>query len=350
MTRTILTALLVVQVGLAAGTAGAGQAWANAWTPPRTADGQPDLEGVWADISLTPLERPKAFAGRPLLTDDEVRQLQERAERYYGNSSNDFIAGDNLFLTLLLNPETARNPNATGNASIMVRRQVDNRTSLITNPADGRIPPLTPDGVRRLAAGQAAGLALPWQPGAEPVTTSRRLARGPQDLSNALRCITWGVPKIAGNTNYTSHYQIVQAPGYVVLVSEVNHESRVIRLDARRQLPQALTQWNGDSRGHWEGNTLVVETQNFSAKSYFMGAADRLHLIERLTRTGADTIDYEITLSDPSTWTKPWTALIRLTRTSDRIYESACHEGNYVVIEGILGAARADESVAGERR
>ena len=317
-----------------------------AFTPPRTADGQPNLEGVWADTRMTPLERPKALAGRPLLTDEEVARLEQRAARSFSSAANDFIPGDNLYLTLLADPEIARNPNATGNALGMVRRQVDNRTSLITDPADGRLPPLTPEGSRRQAAGQTANLVIPWQPGVEPVATLRRLPDSPQDLSNALRCITWGVPKIAGNANYLSHYQIVQSPGYVVLMSEVNHEARIIPLDGRPHLAQRLPQWNGDSRGRWEGNTLVVETSNFSSRSYFMGAADGLHLIERFTRVAAEAIDYQITVSDPTTWTKPWTALVRLARTEDRIYESACHEGNHIVMDGILGAARADADAA----
>jgi hypothetical protein len=320
------------------------------WIPARTADGQPDLQGVWSDTSVTPLERPKALEGRQFLTDDEVKQLKERGDRLVNDSSNDFVAGDNLFLTLLTNVETLHNPNATGSALWMVKREFDNRTSLITDPPDGRIPALTPEGLRRQAAAQAATLAIPWQAGrdsaAEPrqdqPEANRRIPNGPEDLTNLLRCITWGVPKIAGNTNYLSHYQILQGPGYVVLLSEVNHEARMIPLDGRRHLPQGLRQWNGDSRGRWEGSTLVVETTNFSPKSYFMGSAENLHLIERLTRIGPDTINYEVTVTDPTTWTRPWMAVIRLKRTEDRIYESACHEGNDYVIEGILGGARAD--------
>jgi hypothetical protein len=323
---------------------------AKSWTPSRTPDGQPDLEGVWADTRMTPLERPKALAGREFLTGEEVARLRQRAARYFGSASNDFIAGDNLFLMLLADFEIARNPNATGNALGMIAREIDNRTSLITDPPDGRLPPLTPAGLRRQAALQASNLVIPFQPGVDLAPTERRLPASPEDLSNTLRCITWGVPKIAGNANYLSHYQIVQAPGYVVLLSEVNHEARIIPLDERAPLPSRLVQWNGDSRGRWEGTTLVVETTNFSPRSNFRGAADGLHLIERFTRTAADSLDYQITVSDPTTWTEPWTALVRLRRTDDRLYESACHEGNYVVIEGILGAARADEDAARQAR
>lgn len=344
--RATVTAVLVATAGQSLVSAQSVRATqsglaATSWTAPRTPDGQPDLEGVWADLSMTPLERPKALAGRTSLTEEEVARLKERAERFYSDATNDFIPGDNLFLTLLADLPFGRNPNATGNATGLVRRHIENRTSLITDPADGRLPAVTDEGRRRQAAGQAATLGIAWQPGVEPVSTERRIPTGPEQMSNWLRCITWGVPKIAGNFNYLSHYQIVQGPGYVVLLSEVNHEARIIPIDARPHLPQTIAQWNGDSRGTWEGHTLVVETRNFSSRSYFMGAADGLRLTERFTRISPDTINYEITVSDPATWTRPWTALVRLTRTNERIYESGCHEGNYTVIEGILGA-RAD--------
>jgi len=129
----------------------------------------------------------------------------------------------------------------------------------------------------------------------------------------------------------------------VVLLSEVNHEARVIPIDARPHLAESLRQWNGDSRGHWDGNTLVVETTNFSPKSFFMGSADRLHLVERFTRTGPRTLDYQLTIDDPTTWTKPWTALVRLKASDEPMIEFACHEGNHYVVRGILGGARAEE-------
>jgi hypothetical protein len=321
---------------------------AQTWTPALTPDGQPDLQGVWSDTSATPLERPKALEGRALLTDTEVARLQARADRLFKNGSNDFVTGDNLFLAALADLETVQSPNATGSALNMVQREFDNRTSLITDPPDGRIPPVTPEGQRRQAANQAATLAIPWQPGQNPSAALRRLPAGPEDLSNLLRCISWGVPKIAGNFNYGSHYQILQGPGYVVLLSEVNHEARIIPLNGRPHLPQTIRQVYGDPRGRWEGNTLVVDTTNFSPKSYFMGSAEHLHLIERFTRISADTINYEIAVDDPTTWTKPWRAMIRLRRTEDSLYESACHEGNHHVIRGILAAARSEEKSAAE--
>ncbi len=324
------------------------------WTAILTADDQPDLQGVWSDTSATPLERPKALEGKAFLTDEEVARLKERAGRLFNNGNNDFVAGDNLFLALVTDLETLQNPNATGGASEMVKRELDNRTSLITDPPDGRIPPLTPAGLQRQAAAQAATLAIPWRPDLDPaaqqlaMATKRRLPSGPEDLSNVIRCLSWGVPKIAGNANYTSHYQILQSPGYVVLLSEVNPEARIIPLDRRLHLRHGLRQWHGDSLGRWEGSTLVVETTNFSPKSYFMGSAEDLHLIERFTRISPDTISYEVTVSDSTTWTKPWTAVIYLRQTQDSIYEFACHEGNYEVMHGILAGARAEEKAAEE--
>jgi hypothetical protein len=318
---------------------------AQVWTPPRTVDGQPDLQGVWTDTSITPLERPRVLGDRKLLTDAEVAQLKERAARLFSNPASDFIPGDNLFLALWANADAVENPNATGNVFNMVPREFDNRTSLITDPPDGRLPPVTPEGRRRQLEGLATNVTTPWQFGAASSTAARpaRPLNGPEDLSNVLRCISWGVPKIAGNINYTGYHQIVQGPGYVVFLSEVNHEARVIPLDGRPHLPSRLRQWNGDSRGRWEGNTLVVETTNFSPKSFFMGSADGLHLVERFTRTSPSTIDYELTLSDATTWAKPWTALIRLKSTDERLQEFACHEGNHHVVRGILGGARAEE-------
>jgi hypothetical protein len=282
------------------------------------------------------LERPKELEGKPFLTDEEVAELKKRAARLFDvNGNADFAGGDNYFLGLLANPQQYKNPNATGNIDTMVEREIENRTSLIVNPSDGKIPPMTPAGQERLAR-----FPVPNSIGPHPPA-------GPEEVSNALRCITYGVPRL-GTANINGagplgYYQILQAPGYVVLLMEQIHETRIIPLDGRPHLPQDLRQWSGDSRGRWEGSTLAVDTTNFSPQSNFMGAAENLHVVERFTRAGADAINYEITLSDPTTWTKPWTAVIHLKRTHETIYEYACHEGNRLTMEGILGAARADE-------
>jgi hypothetical protein len=326
------------------------------WTPPLTPDGQPDLQGVWLSNSATPLERPKALEGKQFLTDDEVTELKKRADRLFSGNT-DAAGGDNVFLAALANLENFESPNATEAQS--VEREFDNRTSLIVNPSDGRLPPLTPEGQRRLAAAAATSFTVPFQPGVDPETqqkqaaaaeAGRRLPEGPEDVSNDRRCITFGVPRLGGNygAGVFGYYQFLQAPGYVVLTSEFIHEARVIPLDGRRHLPRGLRQWNGDSRGRWEGNTLVVDTSNFSPQSHFMGSAENLHLVERLTRVAPDTINYEITLDDLTTWTKPWTAVVRLKQTQNQLYEVACHEGNLFTMEGILAGARAEEKAARE--
>jgi len=304
------------------------------WTPPLTSDGQPDLQGVWLDNSATPLERPKALEGRQFLTDAEVAVLKQRADRIFKGGNSDAAAGDGVFLAALSNPERYTNPNATG-LSEFTDRVFDNRTSLVVDPPDGKIPPLTPAAQQRrsaVAGASAAGLRQP---------------ASPEDLNNALRCITGGVPKLGGRygAGDFGYYQIVEAPGYVVLFTEVIHEARIIPLDGRPHLPQSVRLWEGDSRGRWDGNALVVDTTNFSPKNNFMGSAENLHLVERFTRVAPDEIDYEITIDDPTTWTKPWTAMIRLRQTRDKIYEFACHEGNRPM-EGILGGARAEEKAA----
>jgi len=162
-----------------------------------------------------------------------------------------------------------------------------------------------------------------------------------------MRCITYGMPRI-GRQNINAagplgYYQILQTPGYLTITLEAIHETRVIPLDGRPHLPQGLTLWSGDSRGRWEGNTLVVDTTNFSPKSNFMGSSSTLHIVERFTRVAADMLQYDVTIDDQTTWTKPWTVSIRMKQSQDKLYEYACHEGNYVTMEGILGAARADE-------
>jgi hypothetical protein len=297
---------------------------AKNWTAPSTPDGQPDLQGVWLSNSATPLERPKALEGKPFLTDAEVAELKRRAARLFKEGDSDFASGDNAFLAAYANVEQYKNPNiSAGGASEMVDREFDNRTSLIVDPPDGKIPALTPAGQRRVAAAEEA---------------AKRPATRPEDLTNFIRCITFGVPRVGGNfgAGPYSYYQIFQTSGYVVLFTEMIHEARIIPLDGRPHLPQNIRQWSGDSRGRWEGKTLVVDTTNFSPKSYFMGSAENLHLVERFTRVAADTLNYTVTLDDPTTWTKPWTAVIRLKATQQNIYEFACHEGNYVSMVSML--------------
>ena len=297
------------------------------------APARPDLQGIWISNSATPLERPKALEGRASLTDEEIADLKRRAHKIFNETNSDYAGGDAVFLSALADIDRYKNPagNSTAGSVEMVPREFDHRTSLIVDPPDGRVPPLTPEAAKRASAFAAS--------------RTRFDPTDPEDVSSDRRCLTFGTPRLGGNygAGPFSYYQIVQTPDYVVLVTEFIHEARIIPLDGRPHLPQTITRWNGDSRGRWDGKTLVVDTTNFSPNAQFMGSADGLHLVERLTRIDHDTIAYEITVTDPATWAKPWSAVVRLKRTSDKMYEVACHEGNYYTMQGILAGARAAE-------
>ena len=329
MRRRLLVSLVVGSAALLAWPA-AGRP--DPWTAPRAVDGHPDLQGVWLNNSATPLERPKALEGRTTLTDDEVAELRRRADRLFRSTNNaDFAGGDAVFLSALADIDRFTSTTATGTTFEMIEREFDNRTSLIVDPPDGRIPALTPEGQRRRAAA---------------AEVRRRPAEGPEDLTQVERCLTYGVPRLSGTNTGAGplgYYEIVQTGSHIVLFLEAIHEARVVPLDGRPHLPPAVRQPSGDSRGHWDGQTLVIDTTNFSTSTDFMGASDHLHVVERLTRTAPDRIDYAITIDDPTMWTSPWTAVIRLKRSNERLYEYACHEGNYEIIRDMFAAARAKE-------
>jgi hypothetical protein len=316
-----------------------GQAAPAKWKVPRTADSHPDLHGVWANNNATPLERPKELADRSRLTDEEVTAMKAKAAELY-NGKGDAAFGDTIFATVwasLKGGTTGPHVKAenefdggTGDYSSewIVAREWDNRTSLITNPADGRLPPITAAAQARRAAGAEA---LRMQPG------------GPEDRSLNERCISYGSPQLLAG--YQSYYQIVQSPGAVMVETEMIHDARLISLDGRPHAPSAIRQWHGDSRGRWEGDTLVVDTTNYRALSFMASSTEQLHVTERFTRTGADVLEYEITIDDPGTWTKPWTLMIPLRRNDHPVLEYACHEGN-IGLAGILAGARAEEKAA----
>ena len=300
----------------------------GAWTPPRTLDGQPDLQGVWLANGATPLERPSALAGRAHLTDEEVATLQARADRIFENGRSAFAAGDAAFRAAFDDVDTYGSPSSTSSSVGMVDRVFDNRTSMVFDPPDGRIPPVTPEARQRQAA-----VATGWQ-----------YKTGPEDFSGIHRCITTGVPRLGGNfgAGPYSYYQIVQTPDHVAFIMEAFHDVRIIPLDGPPRLSERIRQWNGDSRGRWEGDTLVVETWNFSSNSYFRGAAEGLHLVERFARTAEDTITYSMTFTDPTTWASTWTAEMPLYRRDQAIYEFACHEGNHSMVD-MLAIARLEQ-------
>jgi hypothetical protein len=300
------------------------------WTPPRTPDGQPDLQGVWANNNITPLQRPPQWAGKQFLTDEEVAVLKKAAASAV-DAGDDAVFGDALVLAAIANTKGRSFEPSTGNYNNfwLVEREVDNRTSLVVDPPDGRLPPLTPEAQKR----------------ADALAAWRRLhpADGPEDRSLGERCLTFGAPRVGAG--YNSYYQIVQTPGFVAIIHEMGHEVRLIPIDGRPHVSHDLRQWMGDSRGRWEGETLVVETTNFSRKSNFMGSNEGLQLVERFTRMGPTTIKYELTVNDPTTWTRQWTAMIPLKHTEDQIYEYACHEGN-TGMEGILSGHRVEEQAS----
>jgi hypothetical protein len=336
----VIALFLILAPAVARGQASvdASRGSARDWVPPRTAGGQPDLQGVWLIHTATPLERPKALEGRSQLTDEEVAEFRRRADRLFRSGDSDFAVGDGVYQAVLTNPEKYTNPNSTHGAADMIDLEFDNRTSLVTDPQDGRIPAVTPEGRSR------------------QVTTNAAFRRpsAPADVGNALRCLSWGVPRLGGRygSGDMSYYQIFQSPGYVVLFMETGHEARIIPIDGGPHLAPTLRQWNGDSRGRWEGDTLVVDTTNFSRNSYFMGSTERLHLVERFTRTGPATITYEMTIDDPTTWVKPWTAMMPMRLRHETLYEFACHEGNYQIMSGMLVGSRVQQEAeaAAERR
>ena len=309
-----------VLVFLAAPVAGQAQSSkAKTWTAPRTPDGQPDLQGNWTNATITPFERPAELAGKQVFTEQEVVDYEKsvlqrnNADRRDGGAEADV--------------GRAYNDSWYDRGS---RVAPTRRTSLVVDPPDGKIPAFTPEGQKKADARAEVkrihGPADTWE-----------------DRSLWERCITRGVPMVPGP--YNNNYQIVQTPGHVAILHEMIHDARVIPLDGRPHLPANVRQWMGDSRGHWEGNTLVVDTTNFTDKTNFRGSGENLHLIERFTRTDRDTILYEFTVDDPATFTKPWTAQAPLVKTEDAIFEYACHEGNYGML-GILAGARAEEKAA----
>ncbi len=313
---------------------GAGASADGHWEVPRTADGRPDLQGVWLSNTATPLQRPPAFADRDRLTEEEVATLAARADRIFRNGRSAFTTPEGAFFAAVNDVDTYE-AQSTSSSIGMVDLEFTDRTSLVVDPPDGRIPTLTP-----AARAREAEVDRGWDE-----------KTGPEDLNNIHRCITTGVPRLGGNFGagpYT-FYQIVQTPHVFALVSEAFHDARLIPLDGRPHATERIRQWNGDSRGRWEGDTLVIETRNFSPGSYYRGSAEGLHLVERLTRTGPDTIAYRMTFTDATTWASPWTAEIPLKRRDQPIYEFACHEGNYSIV-GMLRTARiADAAREGGR-
>jgi hypothetical protein len=293
----------------------------KSWTPPRTVDGQPDLQGVWTNATITPFERPPQLAGKAFLTEQEAAELEKQAAQ----SKVDKPPA----------PGDVGNYNQVwfdAGTKVVGTRQ----TSLVMDPPDGRVP-------------------------VKPAAEAKRdydlahIGDSYEHMSVWDRCITRGVPGRMFPAGYNNAYQILQSPGYVVIMSEMIHDARVIPMDGRAHAPADVRSWDGDSRGHWDGNSLVVDTTNFNGKGWVATSAatgrmkgipesQALHVVERFTRVAAGTIQYEVTIDDPNVYTKPWKVSIPLTHDPQYVvYEYACQEGNQAV-ENILRGARAKEA------
>lgn len=289
---------------------------AKAWTVPHTPDGQPDLQGVYTNATVTPLERPKELGAKEFFTREEAAAWEKKA----------------LEVKEVAGPGTYADVHYDMSQFGLTRNQskfaASIRTSLIVGP-EGRVPALLPEAQKRNAARAALNKGHEFD--------------GPENRGLAERCILWGnegPPMMP--VGYNSNLQIVQSPGYVAIMQEMIHDVRMIPTDNSPHLPSNVRLLFGDSRGHWEGNTLVVDTTNFTNRTAFRGSGENLHVVERFTRTDDDTILYQFTVDDPSTWATAWSGELPMTKTQGPIFEYACTEGNYGMRNNLSGA-RAEE-------
>lgn len=300
--------------------------------PPRTPWGHPDLQGIWSNATITPLERPEEFADKEFLSAEEAANLEQqtvaRNEQLLNQSAQRTEAGGNV---------GAYNNFWMDRGTMVVSTK---RTSLIVDPRNGRLPALTQEAHERVTSPEAQRLV--------DVRRGRFPAESWEQFDLGERCIWYrGIP--AFPTGYNNNYHIVQNSHYVAILQEHINEVRMIPLDGRPHIGQAIRGYMGDSRGHWEGETLVVETTHFNDKAFIRGfrgiLTEALHVVERFTRIGSDTLDYEFTVDDPGTWTRPWSGSLPMARIPGPIFEYACHEGNYGMMN-ILAGSRAQEKAA----
>jgi cell division septation protein DedD len=292
---------------------------AKTYTAPRTPDGQPDLQGYWSNTTYTPLQRPNNVT-KQFYTKEEAEEALRRAAATENEQTEPGTIPDVHYDFTQFGLDRSQSALA-----------LDLRTSLIVDPPDGKLPPLSAEGQRRAAERAEA----------------RKKMGGPfdaaQNQSLSVRCINMdrdGPPMLAGA--YNNNYEIVQAPGYVLILVEMLHDVRIIPLDKRPPLPENIHQVTGSSRGRWEGETLVVETTNFTNRTAFQGSSEKMRLVERFTRVADDAIRYQFTVEDPATWTRPWSAEVPWKKSVGPIFEHACHEGNYGLANTLAGA-RAEE-------
>ncbi len=303
---------------------------------PRTPDGQPDLQGTWTNATVTPFQRPAQLGAKQFFTPEEAAAFEkQRVEQ--GNV--DRIEGERGASDLA---RRAYNNFWTDRGTHVAKTM---HTSLVVDPPDGKVPPFTPEAQKRFDAVRAYLAQHP--------------ADSPEDRYLSERCILFGAagPPMLPEP-YNNNYQIVQSRGFVAIAVEMNHETRIVPLDGSPHLPPQIRQWTGDSRGHWEGDTLVVDTTNFKFNNqsrfgvgYLDGMTDEnLHVVERFRRTDPGTIIYQATVDDPTVYSKPWTVEISMAKRTDRIFEYACHEGNYGMVGILSGARAAEKKAAGAAR
>jgi hypothetical protein len=304
----------------------------KSYTPPRTSYGQPDLQGVWDFRTITPLERPKELGTKAFFSDEEAAKYEKEENQ---RQNRDLIDPEQGGLFYPPGGVVPYNEFWYDRGSKVAGTK---RTSLIVDPPDGRLPAWTPEGQKRA---EARATALRNDQLGHPLADSW------EDRPLQERCIVGlnaGPPMIPGA--YNNNVQLLQTPGYVVILNEMVHSARIVPLDGRPH--GSIRQWNGDSRGHWEGNTLVLDTTNFKRETSLEGSSANTHLIERFTRTDGNTLLYEFTVDDPTMWTKPWRAVIPMSKSEDPIYEYACHEANYA-LSGILSGARMRDAEAAKK-
>jgi hypothetical protein len=285
---------------------------------PRTPDGRPDLQGVWLNNTATPLERPREFAGRLTISDEEARAYEQRYQLERTSALAATIGQVDPAVELAI----------AGDIDTYEPGQLlpGNRTAMVIDPADGRVPPMLPDAQQRQTDRTAHN--------------QTHYGDNPEDFPNSERCLVVGnasVPPMLP-AFYNNHVQIVQTRDAVMILSEMVHDVRVVALNRREHLPPSIQQWKGDSIGRWDGDTLVVDTTNFTDKTRYRGTGPALHIVERLSLSDANTLTYEFTIEDPATFARPWTARSGMSRTDEPLYEFACHEGNYSLPNVLRGA------------
>ena len=339
----------------------------KAWTPPKTADGHPDLQGLYDVATMTPLERPAGLGDRLVLTKEEAAALEQYEKQRQvkndaplsGDRGAPPVGGDNTTPKSFLEVLERAGGGVVGGynnfwlagGTEIITVNGEKRSSIIVDPPDGKVPPMKPDARKRNAAFLAGGAVAP--------DASESAAAGPPGAFDgpelrplAERCLlgfgsTSGPPTLP-NYFYNNMKQIVQTRATVMILNEMVHDARVVRIGGTH-LPQTIRKWMGDSIGSWEGDTLVVDTTNFTTKTQFRGSGEKLHVIERFTRTGPDTLLYRFTIEDPDTWDRSWTGEYPWVGTKESLYEYACHEGNHS-LGGMLRGARQKEKEDAEKK